>query len=168
MVAIYPVPDTSPDCHAAIPRPNAPRHSRADHVIAQALRQLAALLALALAPALVSGLVQLKLIDREPLQDEVAANVAQSWGVKVQWVDARPRAKFEQGHIPGAVLLNEDEWDRLVPAFLDAWEPEKVVVVYCEGGSCDASHSVARRLREDLKLENVHVLKGGWAAWPQK
>jgi rhodanese-related sulfurtransferase len=137
-------------------------------VIAQALRQLAALLALALAPALVSGMIQLKRTDRVLLEDEVAASVVQSWGDKVQWVDARPRAKFEQSHILGAVLLNEDEWDQLVPAFLIAWKPEKVVVVYCDGGSCDASLSVARRLREDLKLGNVHVLKGGWAAWPQK
>ena len=137
-------------------------------MIAQALRQAAVLLALALAPAFVSGLIQLKRTDRAPLQDEVTAADVQAWGDKVQWVDARPRAKFEQGHIGGAVLLNEDEWDRLVPAFLDAWEPEKIVVVYCDGGSCDASHAVARRLREDLKLENIHVLKGGLSAWPQK
>ena len=137
-------------------------------MIAQALRQLAALLALALLPALVSGVIQLKRTDRTPVADEVSASDAQAWGDKVLWVDARARAKFEQGHIPGAVLLNEDEWDRLVPVFLDMWEPEKIVVVYCDGGSCDASHAVAKRLREELKLENVHVLKGGWSAWPQK
>ena len=138
------------------------------HVLAQTLRQLAALLALALAPALLSGAVQLKWRGFAPPGDEVALSAVESWGDQVQWVDARPRAKFEQGHIPGAVLLNEDEWDRLVPAFLDAWEPEKVVVVYCDYGSCDASHAVARRLREDLKLEHVHVLKGDWQQWPQK
>jgi rhodanese-related sulfurtransferase len=137
-------------------------------VIAQAFRQLAALLALALIPALVSGLIQLKRTGPPMIEDEVAPSLVQSWGDKVQWVDARPRAKFDAGHIPGAALLNEDEWDRLVPAFLDAWEPEKIVVVYCDGGSCDASHAVAQRLRDDLKLENVHVLKGGWKAWPRK
>jgi rhodanese-related sulfurtransferase len=137
-------------------------------VIGQALRQLAALLALALAPALVSGLIQLKRTGPPLVEDEVAPSLVQTWGAQVMWVDARPRTKFETGHISGALLLNEDEWDRLVPAFLDAWEPEKIVVVYCDGGSCDASHAVARRLRGELKLENVRVLKGGWKAWPQK
>ncbi len=138
-------------------------------VIAQALRQLAALLALALAPAVVSGVVQLKWQGlAQPLGDEVAPSEVQSWTAPVRWVDARPRAKFEEGHIPGAILLNEDEWDRLVPAFLDAWEPEEMVVVYCDSGSCEASHAVARRLREDLKLENVRVLKGDWKRWSPK
>ena len=137
-------------------------------MIAQALRQLAALLALALAPALVSGVVQLQRTGPPLVEDEAAPRLVKSWGEKVLWVDARPRAKFEAGHIPGAVLLNEDEWDRLVPAFLDAWEPERMVVVYCDSGSCEASHAVARRLRADLKLENVRVLQGGWKAWPQK
>jgi rhodanese-related sulfurtransferase len=137
-------------------------------VIVQGLRQLACLLALALAPAVISGVIQLKFTDRTAVDGEVDAAVARSWGDKVIWVDARPRGRFAESHIPGAVLLNEDEWDRLVPAFLDAWEPEKLVVVYCDGGSCDASHSVARRLRGALQLQNVHVLKGGWAAWQQK
>ena len=136
-------------------------------VIALALRQMAALLTLALAPALVSGLIQLKRTGPPHVEDEVASSVVQAWGDKVQWVDGRSRAKFDEGHIPGAVLLNEDEWDRLVPAFLEAWEPEKIIVVYCDGGSCDASHAVARRLREDLKLENVRVLIGDWKRWPQ-
>lgn len=137
-------------------------------MIAQASRQLAALLLLALAPALVSGVIQLKRTGPALVQDEVAVSEVRAWGDKVLWVDARPSAKFEAEHLPGAVSLNEDEWDRLVPTFLDAWEPEKTVVVYCDGGSCDASHAVARRLREDLKLENVHVLKGGMKAWSEK
>ncbi len=136
-------------------------------MIAQAFRQLTALLLLALAPALVSGKIQLKRTEPASVQDEVTASEVRALGDKVLWVDARPRAKFEAEHLPGAVSLNEDEWDRLVPTFLDAWEPEKTVVVYCDGGSCDASHAVARRRREDLKLENVRVLEGGMKAWSE-
>lgn len=136
-------------------------------MIAQAFRQLGVLLVLALVPALVSGVVQWQ---RQTLasgpRDEVAAATVRGWGDKVQWVDARPRAAFDKGHLPGAVLLNEDEWDALVDGFLDAWEPEEVVVVYCDGGSCDESHAVARRLRGELKIDNVHVLEGGIKAWP--
>lgn len=137
-------------------------------MIAQAFRQLAILLVLALAPATVSAVIQFKWNPQPAAQEEVALSAVRPLGDKVLWVDARTRAKFDDGHIPDAVLLNEDEWDRLVPAFLDAWEPEKMVVVYCDGGSCDASHAVAKRLREELKMENVRVLKGGWTAWSQK
>jgi rhodanese-related sulfurtransferase len=91
------------------------------------------------------------------------------WGDRVLWVDARTRAKYEREHIPGAILLNEDEWNTLISAFLDAWDPDVPVVVYCDGGSCDASHAVAERLRKEYpQVTKVHVLKGGWSAWPGK
>jgi rhodanese-related sulfurtransferase len=135
--------------------------------MARALRQAMALLALALLPALVSGALQLGWRDKEPLAPgEVRAVTVREWGSKVQWVDARPRDKFNAGHLPGAILLNEDEWNKLVPAFLDAWDPDRPTVVYCDGGSCEASHAVAKRLREELKIGDVHVLKGGLTEWP--
>lgn len=137
--------------------------------LGRAVRQVAALLALALLPAIVSGAIQLRWNAAEPLAPgEVRAATVREWGDKVQWVDARPRDKFEAGHIAGALLLNEDEWSTLVPLFLDAWDPDRPLVVYCDGGSCEASHAVAQRLRDELKLGDVHVLKGGLTAWPVK
>lgn len=138
-------------------------------MIARTLRQLALVLALALLPALVSGAWQLQWKKEEPLAPgEVRLATAQMWGDAVQWVDARPRAKYERTHIPGALLLNEDEWDKLVGPFLDAWDADKTLVVYCEGGSCEASQAVAERIRKELKIGGVFVLKGGWAAWDGK
>lgn len=138
-------------------------------MIARLLRQSAWILGLALLPALVSGALQLRWNATEPLAPgEVRVATVREWGVKVQWVDARPRDKYERGHIDGALLLNEDEWTKLVPAFLDAWDPDRPVVVYCEGGSCEASHRIAQRLREELKIGDVHVLKGGLPAWSAK
>ena len=136
-------------------------------MIARTIRQIIALLAIALIPALVSGLVHWKKgsLPSAP-RDEVTAETVRSWGDKVQWVDARKRAEFEDEHIEGAVLLNEEEWESLVNGFLDAWEPEEHVVVYCDGGGCEASHEVARRIRAELKIEDVWVLKGGIKAWP--
>jgi len=136
-------------------------------MISIALRQLVLLLALAAVPALVSGVVQLKWQSPPPpAAGEISFEDARKLGDQVLWVDARPRAKFEREHIPGAVPLNEDEWVRLVGPFLDAWAPEKTIVVYCDGGSCEASHHVARRIKEELQIENaVWVLQDGWNAW---
>lgn len=138
-------------------------------MIARAARQLALVLALALVPALLSGAWQLVWKKEEPLAaGEVRLATARAWGDRVQWVDARARAKYERTRIPGALLLNEEEWDKLVGPFLDAWDADKTLVVYCDGGSCEASQHVAERIRNDLQIRDVHVLKGGWAAWEGK
>jgi len=138
-------------------------------VIARTLRQLAFVLALALVPALVSGAWQLAWKKEEPLAPgEVRLAMAREWGDKVQWVDARARAKYERTHLPGALLLNEDEWDTLVKPFIDEWDPDKTLVVYCDGGTCDASHAVAARIRKELSIRDVFVLKGGFAEWEGK
>lgn len=133
-------------------------------MIALACRQLFALLGLALVPAIGAGVIQLKTHVPDPVPMVEAATV-RSWGEKVLWVDARPRQEFEKGHIEGAVLLNEDEWGGLVAHFLNEWDPDKPIVVYCDGAGCQASKSVASRLLTELQLENVHVLKGGWKTW---
>jgi rhodanese-related sulfurtransferase len=134
----------------------------------RAIREAALLAALAALPAIVSGAWQLKWQPPVPLREgEVSVATAQLWGASVLWVDARAREKFERQRIPGAVLLNPEEWEQLVPRFLDAWEVEKAIVVYGEGPGDDAATSVAHRLKEELKLESVWILQGGWRAWPQ-
>ena len=135
-------------------------------MIARAFRQLLALLGIALVPALVSGAIQLKWQPRPaPLQDgEVRAETVRAWGAKVLFVDARPDATRDA--IPGAVRLNAEEWERLVPRFLDAWDPDAHVVVVGEALHPDDALAVALRLREELKLGNVSVLQGGREAWP--
>ncbi|MEN3369899.1 MAG: hypothetical protein V7609_2042 [Verrucomicrobiota bacterium] len=132
------------------------------------LRQTAALLGLALLPGI--GQV-LYYRDKVSWQTPVAASdlvtVAQAreWAGSVLWVDARPQEEFEREHVPNAVLLNEDQWNELLPQMLATWSPEKRIVVYCSSQSCGASREVARRLREEAGLKNVFVLGGGWEAW---
>jgi rhodanese-related sulfurtransferase len=127
------------------------------------LRQAIALLLLALLPAAVAGLWH----PRRPSwqSDEVTLPSALAWGDSVLWVDARPDADFSNAHIPGAIPLNEDHWDGLLPALIDQWDAKRKVIVYCSSLSCQTSRDVARRLREEVNLPNVFVLQGGWEAW---
>jgi rhodanese-related sulfurtransferase len=103
-----------------------------------------------------------------PASEMVTVAQARDWGGNAIWVDARPDLEFEREHVPGAVLLNEDRWNELLPQFLTTWSPEKRVVVYCSSQSCNASREVARRLRDEAQLKNVFVLQGGWEEWLQK
>lgn len=84
---------------------------------------------------------------------------------RVLWVDARSEADYSRAHIPSSLNLNEDRWDDLLPDVLGVWRPEQAIVIYCGIQQCRASHSVAERLKLEMGIENVFVLKGGWEAW---
>jgi rhodanese-related sulfurtransferase len=134
------------------------------------LRQSLVILALALLPAGGEALYlrdKISWHSRVAESDMVSVDLARNWGAGVIWVDARPDAEFERDHVPGAVLLNEDRWNELLPQFLQQqWSPEKKIVVYCSSQSCNLAGDVARRLREEAKLPNdIRVLKGGWEEW---
>ena len=128
------------------------------------------------------GNVELELLGRRPCDRRVepraerfeitpvSVDRARGWATNVIWVDARPDDEFEQGHVAGAILLNEDRWNELLPHFLqEQWSPEKKIVVYCSSQSCNLAGDVARRLHEEAKLPNeIYVLKGGWEEWLSK
>lgn len=106
--------------------------------------------------------------EEAPKPGEATVGMVQMWGSSsVVWVDARTRDRFQQRHIPTAVLLNEEEWDQLLPEFFDRWEPERVIVVYAEGAG-DRAITIAHRLREEAKIANVYTLKGGIEKWRVK
>jgi len=133
-----------------------------------AVRQALSLLALAFAPAIGEAIYFRNRVSWQspiPASELVTVEQARSWGDNVIWVDARPDNEFERDHIPGAVSLNEDRWNELLPQFLGQWSPEKKVIVYCSAQSCNASREVAKRLRDEAQLKNVFVLDGGWEEW---
>ena len=132
------------------------------------VRQVLLLLGLAFLPAIGQAIYYRNLASwHQPPVDSGLVSVAQAkgWGDTVLWVDARPEEAFARGHIPGAILLNEDEWDAQLRTFLTAWSPERKIVVYCSAQSCNASHAVAERLRNEAGLQNIYVLEGGWEGW---
>ena len=131
-------------------------------------RQTFLLLVLAFVPAIGHALYERGRIswsEQALTEHEVTLQQARDWGDSVMWVDARPDDQFQQPHIPGAILLNEDRWNELLPQMLNAWSPDKRTVVYCSTQTCALSHVVARRLREEAGLTNVFVLHGGWEKW---
>ena len=132
------------------------------------MRQALILAALALLPGIGEAIYFRNKVSWQspiPASEMVTLTQAYAWNENTIWVDARPDAEFEREHIPGAVLLNEDRWNELLPQFLGQWSPEKRVVVYCSAQSCNASREVAKRLRDEAQLKNVFVLDSGWEGW---
>ena len=132
------------------------------------VRQVLVVAALALVPGLGQAIYFRDKVSWQspvPASEMVAVAQARAWGGNAIWVDARPDDEFARDHVPGALSLNEDRWNELLPQFLAAWSQEKKVVVYCSSQSCNASREVARRLRNEAQLKNVFVLEGGWEEW---
>ena len=93
--------------------------------------------------------------------DEIDFERVESFDL-VMWIDARDEADFLSEHLEGALLLNEDDWETQFANFIGQWNPDATIVVYCSSSACLRSQQVASRLREELGIDEVFVLKGGW------
>ena len=79
------------------------------------------------------------------------------------FLDARPIDFYKMSHVPGALPLPEDDFDRSFRALEDRLRTHFDIIVYCSGYGCEASHIVARRLAE--KKIHAAILNEGWPAW---
>ncbi len=85
-----------------------------------------------------------------------------SWNPPPQWIDTRPSAQFEAGHIPGALSLHPGNVEDVLKARFDLFiDQRKRFVLY---GPSPANRLIADRLRS-LGLTKIEVLKNGWKAW---
>ncbi|MBI2838878.1 MAG: rhodanese-like domain-containing protein [Acidobacteria bacterium] len=79
------------------------------------------------------------------------------------FVDARTAEEYAAGHIQGAVNLPTNHYDDELPAVAARLEG-MTLIVYCDGGACEASLQVARRLLKS-GYAPVVVFTGGWPEW---
>jgi rhodanese-related sulfurtransferase len=79
------------------------------------------------------------------------------------FLDARPRDFWRMNRIPGALPLPEDDFERALAEVQEPLRRAKAIVVYCSGYGCEASHLVARRLRE--RGYAAAILDEGLPAW---
>lgn len=89
--------------------------------------------------------------------------IATPVGKDVLWVDARSAEDFAKEHIPGALSLNEKNWESALPRLFETWQPPRSIVVYCSAG-CPASAKIAAKLAE-LGIEPVQIMEGGYEEW---
>lgn len=82
-------------------------------------------------------------------------------------IDARSSEDFARGHIGKAINIfaYEEDINQYFKALTTIpMDESKVIIVYCDGGTCDASHKVAMDLIR-LGHKNVFVYSGGWEEW---
>lgn len=79
------------------------------------------------------------------------------------FLDARPIDFYEMSHVPGALPLPEDDFERAFARIEPRLRESLDVIVYCAGFGCEASHIVARKLKD--RGVPATILHEGWPAW---
>ena len=79
------------------------------------------------------------------------------------FLDARPRDFWRMSRIPGSLPLPEEGFDKAFPEVEERLRRARTIVVYCSGYGCEASHLVARKLRE--RGVAAAILDEGLPAW---
>jgi rhodanese-related sulfurtransferase len=84
--------------------------------------------------------------------------------------DARRSAEYRSGHIAGARSLSV--WEAGLEAgiqkfFAEGHAPGEDIVVYCNGGECEDSHTLAQKLFL-AGFDHVSVYKDGFPDWKKR
>ncbi len=77
---------------------------------------------------------------------------------------------YQQGHIAGArpfSVWESDVDDKVQAFFQEGRDQSQPVVVYCSGGDCEDSHTLAQKLYF-VGFDNVLVYKDGFPDWQKR
>jgi rhodanese-related sulfurtransferase len=80
------------------------------------------------------------------------------------FLDARTADLYAAGHVPRARSAPAAEAETLLSVFAQRLAKEAALVVYCEGGDCQSSLTLAKELH-DKGFTDIRVLSGGWEEW---
>ena len=85
-------------------------------------------------------------------------------GRQALFVDSRSTEEYSAGHILGAVNIPYEE-KKAKEAVAGLGIPtNRTIVVYCHGGDCQMSVSLAKILQE-AGFKTIKIYSGGWAEW---
>ena len=79
-------------------------------------------------------------------------------------IDARRKTDYDEGHIPGAILLDYYEMGSYLDQVLPLLSKEQEIMIYCSEPSCDDSELLARQLYS-LGFKKLLLFKGGFDEW---
>lgn len=80
------------------------------------------------------------------------------------FIDARPLALYDQGHIRCALNIPWQSFDEYIDRLPDRIQDDVWIVTYCDGEHCSLSEDLAKELIF-MGYEKVMVLLNGWTRW---
>jgi len=85
----------------------------------------------------------------------------------VLFVDARKKVEFDTGHIPAAINIPSEDFEKAFPPHKQSLVKADKIVTYCTDIECDESFELAARLREALG-RSILVFAGGMKEYQGK
>ncbi len=82
----------------------------------------------------------------------------------VVFLDARHDHEHREGHVVQALRVAPDEFQEKLPQIMNVASIDRPVVIYCDGGQCDASHNLAKLL-QPVGFKQIHIMVDGYPAW---
>jgi rhodanese-related sulfurtransferase len=82
-------------------------------------------------------------------------------------IDARTEENYSRGKIGNAINIYPYDDEQKMMESIFSLPQDKPIIVYCDGGSCDLSHLLAKNLLS-LGFKRVFLYAGGWEEWSQK
>ncbi len=80
------------------------------------------------------------------------------------FLDARLEPDYKAGHIPGALNLPFEEFERYFTKVEPLLSKGKNIITYCDGTECEASLFLARLLKTK-GFDHLKIFFGGWTEW---
>lgn len=90
--------------------------------------------------------------------DEVREHVA---NLTAAFIDARSTALYAEGHLLGAFNVPSDDKETHMAVVWQNVSPDQLVIIYCDGGNCEASHEVYDFLKRS-GFTQLRLFKEGW------
>jgi rhodanese-related sulfurtransferase/rubrerythrin len=84
---------------------------------------------------------------------------------EVLLLDVRHPAEYEEGHLPGSILMPLDEMESRRDELYKELYSGRKALIYCRSGKRSMAAAIALC---DLGLKNLHILDGGLNAWEFK
>lgn len=83
-------------------------------------------------------------------------------------IDARRPEQYEEACIGNAINIFPEYEDELQYVENIFQIPQnKTIIVYCDGGTCDLSHKLAKELLH-FGFKTIFIYHGGWEEWSKK
>lgn len=103
-----------------------------------------------------------ELVGLNPITPDTA--YAKSKLKPVVFVDSRHPIEFGKGHIKDAVNVPYEDFMDYMDEFLNAYPPETILIVYCDGKNCEQSEHLGQELVY-AGYETVYYMEPNWLNW---
>lgn len=82
-------------------------------------------------------------------------------------IDTRPKAVFNQGHLPGAVSFPLVDFEDNFQRMMTQMTHETPLLIYCSGADCTDSHAFADILM-NMQFTDVKIYTKGFRGWKKE